>query len=228
MRKFNQEKQAYFTDNPRTKDYYPLVYELIKAKDYKSVLDVGCASGDFINLMQIDNVKCIGLDVQQELIQEAKSKSINSNAKFLLGNILENDFSLDTPIDCITCFGTAVTIENLGLLLERLISFKPKLIFINDVINLNGLDVVVGYKRQDSPEFNYPYNIRCTGTWKKLLNVFPDYSIDFEPYIMKTHLSESDDPTRNFHSSIDGEILQRNGMDLILRPHNIIIKSRFS
>jgi SAM-dependent methyltransferase len=227
MRKFNQERQAYLTENPRIKDYYPLVYKLIEMKGYKSVLDVGCASGDFINLMKIDNVKCIGLDVQQELIVEAKSKSNNPNVKFLFGNILENNFPIDLTIDCITCFGTVVTIENLGLLLERLISFKPKLIFINDVINLNGIDVVVGYKRQDSSEFNYPYNIRCTDTWKKLLNVFPDYSIDFEPYIMKTHLSKSDDPIRNFHSSIDGEILQRNGMDLILRPHNILIKSKF-
>jgi SAM-dependent methyltransferase len=227
MNKFNQEKQAYITKNPRTKDYYPLVYKLIETKGYKSVLDVGCASGDFINLMKIDNVKCIGLDVQQELIAEAKSKSNNPNAKFLYGNILEDNFSIDMSIDCITCFGTAVTIENLGLLLERFISFKPKLIFINDFINVNGLDVVVGYRRQDFSDFNYPYNIKCKDTWKQLLKDFPDYSIEFEPYVMKAHLIKSDNPIRNFHSSIDGDTFQRNGMDLILRPHNILIKSKY-
>jgi SAM-dependent methyltransferase len=226
MRKFNQETQAYL-GKIRNKDYYQQVYNLIKINSYKSVLDVGCASGDFINFMKIDNIKCIGLDIQQELISEAKFKSKNPNATFLLGNILENNFSIDIPIDCITCFGTIVTIENLGLLVERLILLKPKLIFINDFINLNGLDVDVSYKRHDSSDFNYAYKIRCKDAWKKLLNSFPDYSIDFEPYIMKTRLSKSDDPIRNFHSSIDGEILQRNGMDLILRPHNILIKSKF-
>ena len=226
MNKFNQEKQAYLTENLRTKDYYPLVYKLIKTKGYKSLLDVGCASGDFINLMKIDDVKCVGLDVQKELIDDAKSKSNNPNAKFLCGNILEDNFSIDMPVDCITCFGTAVTIENLALLLERFISLKPKLIFINDVINVNGLDVVVGYRRQGSSDFNYPYNIRCKDTWMQLLKGFPDYSIEFEPYVMKTNLIKSNDPIRNFHSSIDGETLQRNGMDLILRPHNILIKNK--
>lgn len=225
MGKFNQEKQAYLTKTSRTKDYYPLVYDLIEIKGYKSVLDVGCASGDFINLMKIDGVKCVGLDMQKDLIAEAKSRSNNPNVSFIHGNILEDNFLIDMSIDCITCFGTAVTIENLALLLERFISFKPKLIFINDCINVNGLDVVVGYRRQGSSEFNYPYNIRCIDTWKQLLKEFPEYSIEFEEYTMKTHLSKSDDPTRNFHSSIDGETLQRNGMDLILRPHNILIKS---
>ena len=111
-------------------------------------------------------------------------------------------------------------------LIERLISFKPKLVFLNDYINLNGLDVVVGYRREYSSEFNYAYNIRCKATWEKLIENFPDYSIEFKPYVMKTKLSESDDPVRNFHSSIDGEIFQRNGMDLILRPYNILIKRK--
>ena len=69
-----------------------------------------------------------------------RSKFNNPNAKFLYGNILEDNFSIDMPVDCITCFITAVTIENSALLLERFISFKLKLIFINDFINLNGLD----------------------------------------------------------------------------------------
>jgi len=163
----------------------------------------------------------------KELISWAKSNSKNSSQIFLHGNILEDNIKIDNYIDCITCFGTAVTIENLGLLLERLISFKPKLIFLNDVINVNALDVVVGYRRQQQANFNYPYNIRCAETWRELIKDFPDYSIEFEPYKMKTHLSKNHNPTRNYHSSIDGEILQRNGMDLILRPYNILIKSRY-
>ena len=46
-----------------------------------------------------------------------RSKFNNPNAKFLYGNILEDNFSIDMPVDCITCFGTAVTIENPALLI---------------------------------------------------------------------------------------------------------------
>ena len=156
-----------------------------------------------------------------------RSKSNNPNAKFLYGNILEDYSSTDMPVDCITCFITAVTIENSALLLERFISFKLKLIFINDFINLNGLDVVVG-KRQDSSDFNYPYDIRSKDTWTQLFKGFPDYSIEFEPYVMKTDQIKSDNEIRNFHSSIDGEVLQRNEMGLILRLHNILKKINIS
>jgi len=225
MRKFTQETEVYKIQNPRMNDYYSLVYQLIDTMGFKSVLDVGCASGDFINLMNIADIKCVGVDISQELISQAKSNSNNSHSIFLNNNILENNLSIDNSFDCITCFGTAVAIENLGLLLETLISFKPKLIFLNDFVNVNGLDVVVGYRRQEQTKFNHPYNIRCEETWRELIKGFPDYSIEFEPYKMKTSLSKSDNPIRNYHSFIDGENLQRNGMDLILRSYNILIKS---
>ena len=195
---------------------------------YKSVLDVGCASGDFINLMNIDDVKCIGVDVSQELISQANSNSNNSNSTFLNNNILEENLLMDNSFDFITGFGFINTVDNLSLILKKLISFKPKLIFLNDFINENGLDVVVGYKRQEQADFNYPYKIRCEETWIKLMKSFPDYSIEFEPYKMKTSLSKSDNPICNYYSSIDGENVQRNGMDLILRPYNILIKSKHS
>ena len=223
MNKFTQETKRYFTDKPRMKDYYPVVYNLIESRRYKSVLDIGCASGDFINLMSIDDVECIGVDISEELISRAKANSNNKNTKFLHANILEDSSMVKKPIDLITCFGTAVTIENLKLLIDKMISFQPKLIFLNDAINVNGLDVVVGYRRQEQTEFNYGYNIRCEETWRGLIKKFQDYSIEFQPYKMKNKLIKGNYPTRNYHSSIDGELLQRNGMDLIIRGYNILI-----
>tara|TARA_B110000208_G_scaffold188178_1_gene247377 strand:+ start:2218 stop:2901 length:684 start_codon:yes stop_codon:yes gene_type:complete len=224
MSKFTQETGAYLTDKPRMKDYYPVVYNLIESRRYKSVLDIGCASGDFINLMSnFDDVECIGVDISEELISRAKANSNNSNTKFLHADILEDSSMVKKPIDMITCFGTAIAIENLKLLIDRLISFQPKLIFLNDFINVNGLDVVVGYRRQEQTKFNYGYNIRSEETWRGLIKNFQDYSIEFQPYKMKSKLIKGNSPTRNYHSSIDGELLQRNGMDLIVRGYNILI-----
>ena len=97
---------------------------------------------------------------------------------------------------------------------------------MNDFKNVNGLDVDVGYRRQVSSHFNYPYSMRCKEPWMQLLEGFPACSIEFEPYVMKTNLIKCDDPICHFHSSIDAETLQRKGMDLILRPHNILIKNK--
>ncbi len=222
--KFDQEPEVYLTENPRAKDYYPLAYDLIRSMKFTSLLDVGCASGDFIHLLNMDNVECYGLDISEDLISLAKSRKSNSNTNFVCTNILNDEFEIKKSIDCITCFGTAVTIQNLELLLEKFMRLEPKLIFFNDVVNVNGLDVVVGYKRQEASNFNYPYNIRCFETWRELISKYPSYSIDFKPYKMSTVLNKTDNPTRNYHSNIDGEVIQRNGMDLILRPFNIFIR----
>jgi hypothetical protein len=169
-------------------------------------------------------VECIGIDVSEPLIRMANASNNKDNVTFLHADILDKGFNIEKNIDLITCFGTAVCISDIGVLLGAMFRFKPKMIFFNDVINVNGLDVVVGYKRQNQTDYNFAYNIRCEQTWRELINEHTEYSIEFEPYKMESELKKSDNPIRNYHSNIDGELLQRNGLDLILRGHNIIFK----
>ena len=58
---------------------------------------------------------------------------------------------------------------------------------INDVVNVNGVDVICGYKKDLNDEFNFAYNIRSFSTWEKILNTYENYSIRFEPYKMDTN-----------------------------------------
>ena len=224
MCEFKQETSAYLNKELRLKDYYPKAYGLINHHKFSSVLDVGCASGDFLQLMPYPDVKCIGVDISEELIKNAKSRNQNKNIKFYCKNILSNDFTLDKPIQFVTCFGSVAVIDDLDTLLQKIIVLDPKLIMFNDVVNENGLDVKCGYRRSNQDKFNFIYNIRSFNTWEKAVNKFKGYSINFEPYKMKNKLNPSDDPIRNFHSNLDGEIVQRNGLDLITRPYNIYIE----
>ena len=223
MSQFKQEPSAYLVNKPRYKDYYPIAFDLINSYQFTSVLDVGCASGDFLELIPYPNVKCIGVDVSEELIRFAKSRNTNKNVNYYCVNILNEDFEFKIDIQFVTIFGTAVTIDNLQLLIEKLMLLNPKLIMLNDVVNVNGVDVICGYKKDLNDEFNFAYNIRSFSTWEKILKTYENYSIRFEPYKMDTNLKRVKDPIRNFHSNIDGEIVQRNGLDLILRPYNIYI-----
>lgn len=225
MTKFVQEQSAYLNEDPREKDYYPFVYELIRSKNFKSVLDIGCASGDFINLLKIPNIKCYGIDVSNDLITIAKSQNTDKKKQFFCLDILNDKVEIQNPIDLVTCFGTIGTIENFELCIKKIIELKPRLVMFNDLINENGLDIVCGYKRHFNDNFNYAYNIRCFETWKEVVKMYPGYSVDFQPYKMSTNLKKTDDPIRNFHSNVDNEQVQRNGLDLLLRPYNIFIRN---
>lgn len=224
MSQFKQEPSAYLVKKPRYKDYYSKAFDLINSNQFLSVLDIGCASGDFLELIPYPNVKCIGIDISDELIKFAKFRNTNLNINYHCENILSKNFNLKIDVEFVTIFGTAVTIENLELFIDKVISFNPKLIMLNDVINENGLDLRCGYKKHFNDEFNFSYNIRSFSTWKRLVSNFKNYSINFESYKMNTILKPNKDPIRNYHSNLDGEIIQRNGLDLILRPYNIYLK----
>ena len=225
MKKFVQEKLAYLNEDPREKDYYPFAYELIRSENFRSVLDIGCASGDFIKLLKIPNIQCYGIDVSKDLIEKAKSRTTNEKKEFFCLDILTDEVKFSTPIDFVTCFGTACTIENIELLLTKIIKLKPKLVMFNDLINENGFDIICGYRRHINDDYNYAYNIRSFETWREIIQRFPGYSVDFEPYKMSTNLQKTDDLLRNFHSNVDNEKVQRNGLDLLLRSFNIFVRS---
>jgi hypothetical protein len=93
----------------------------------------------------------------------------------------------------------------------------------NDFININGIDIRCGYRRHLNDNFNFAYNIRSFATWRKLTSDYVGYEISFENYKTNQELTRSSDPVRNFSSTFDGEIIQSNGLDLILRPYNIFI-----
>jgi hypothetical protein len=95
----------------------------------------------------------------------------------------------------------------------------------NDFIYINSLDIVCGYQRHLRDNFNYAYHIRSFETWKLVVEMYPGYSVDFKAYKISTNLKKTDDPIRNFHSNVDNKKVQRNGLDLLLRPYNIFIRN---
>lgn len=224
MGEFKQEPYVYLNQEPRAKDYYPKAYELIRKNKFRSVLDIGCASGDFFALLPYSEVKCYGIDISAELIEHANARNQNNNTEFYCVDVLNNEKQFDSDIDFVTCFGTATAIDDLNKLIGNLIDFKPKLIMFVETINPNGLDIKCGYRRNTEDKFNFAYNIRCFDSWKNEIAKFEGYSITFEAYKMDTKLVRSGDPIRNFHSNVDGEIVQRNGLDLILHYYQIFVE----
>lgn len=109
---------------------YPQEVEFIretvknKCPNAKSILDVGCGTGEHLNLLKDEFETLWGVDLNQEIIDEAKKKSTKIN--YLVGGM--KDFTIDTKFDVITClysvFNYNLTQEEATLALEN---FKKQL-----------------------------------------------------------------------------------------------------
>jgi radical SAM protein with 4Fe4S-binding SPASM domain len=66
------------------------IKELFKKYNVKSVIDLGCGTGNFTTLLQRFGFDCTGVDISKEMIEIAKSK--NKNIPWILGDITKIKF----------------------------------------------------------------------------------------------------------------------------------------
>ncbi len=220
---FDQDPDAYLSA-PRSKDYYQFCYDLFKKHNINSVLDLGCASGDFLHYLP-ENIMGLGIDQSAELIGKANLTRSKANLNFKLMEIKDIDkFSLE-QFDAITCHGTLVTIKNCKDTLLQMIRLRPKLVIINDFFNPFDLDIECGYKRslKNADNFNYAYNIRSIKTISNMLSSLCVKRFEFIEYDMSTTLKKNDDPLRNYHAMVDDKKVLINGLGLILYGYNLLI-----
>ncbi len=78
------------------------IYDFLKGKEYKKLLDIGCGTGYLISMLSKDyNAEYIGLDLSPEMINQAIRKNIK-NARFIEGRSDELPFE-DNSFDIVTC-----------------------------------------------------------------------------------------------------------------------------
>ena len=129
MKNLMKDSKAYYEDN----DYYEMFsiaedYEH-KVADYlglvsnnKVVLDAGCGTGKYLEVLEKNSKEYIGIDLSNEQIKKAKLKSLKSNSKFIcsnLSNIPLNDKSVDLIVSC-WVLGTITDIEERNNVLKEL------------------------------------------------------------------------------------------------------------
>lgn len=78
------------------------IYDYLKEKEYKNLLDIGCGTGYLINMLAKEyEAEFTGLDLSPEMIKQANNKNIK-NAKFVEGKSDEIPFE-DNTFNIITC-----------------------------------------------------------------------------------------------------------------------------
>jgi 2-polyprenyl-3-methyl-5-hydroxy-6-metoxy-1,4-benzoquinol methylase len=224
MQKFKQDPSAYLGP-PLKKEYYDLVFEQLKRLDVKSILDIGCASGDFFYFLGGIVEKKVGIDISEVLISHAKLRAPDSEFRAI--DVLEF-FKEKERFDAVFMAGTLNSFMEYRHLLKSLIdSTSPKLIIIQSPFNINPIDTRVMHvdAYSHNVEFQCAY---CLHSIDKLVSYLEELgaTVVSQKYQMQGVLTrDQTNPMRNYHVNIDGEKCLTNGASIIIRE--FIITANF-
>lgn len=106
------------------------------------VLDIGCGTGHHVNLLNNNNINCIGIDISQEMINKAKQNYPQLN--FKLANALDNMLFQDNEFTHISCLNyTIYCIKDKEQFLENcfkwLIPGGILILHLVDIYNFNSV-----------------------------------------------------------------------------------------
>ena len=106
--------------------YKPMQLQFVKNSvgQLKSnqILDIGCATGELAFHLAKEGAKVTGIDLNEDLLNQAKTNKKYPNPRFQVGNMLEleNDFQTE-QFDAILCFGnTLVHLQSIELIRQML------------------------------------------------------------------------------------------------------------
>lgn len=190
-------KEDHFT-NP--KEYFKEAINLIKKNtdifdDYRegSFMDVGCAAGDFLryfesNLEKKSKIKLYGIDIMDELLNEAKKRVPNSTfKKFDIGYTRDNLENIhNKKYDLITMFGVSCIFDDFIWLDNLFTGIKDDgFILLYGIFNPYPYDVILRVKKSNSDKWEPGWNVISKDSIISYVQKknFQAKFIDFEPNI---------------------------------------------
>jgi glycine/sarcosine N-methyltransferase len=144
----NEQNQFYTSISKYYSEIFP--YQPIQLQFFKNrvgeltrkyILDIGCAKGELAFQIANAGAKVTGIDLNEDLLSQAKSNKIHANLHFQIGNMinLENDFQ-PAQFNSVLCFGnTLVHLQTIELIQQMLCGvysvLKPGGQFLLQILN---------------------------------------------------------------------------------------------
>ncbi len=107
----------------------------------RSILDIGCATGELASRLAEAGARVTGIDLNEDLLVQAKKRKVHSGAHFQKGDMLrlKDDF-LSGSFDMVICFGNTLvhlpTHELVQQMTDSVFSIlKPSGIFLLQILN---------------------------------------------------------------------------------------------
>lgn len=195
-----ETEDTVFTENVmRTDDQYlklnryeePLkIFKLLGTKinsmEQGSLLDIGCATGEFLYHLEKIQVKhaLTGLELDSDLILRAKTKV---KSQINQGDILNKDSFKKNSFTILTFLNTHMRFDDLKPVLSNIKCWcKPKAkVFIFGAFNPDPADVWIRYKITDGSEdrLQTGWNIPSMNTLERLIqNIAPNSKLSWEKF----------------------------------------------
>ncbi len=132
-----------------TEALYDLYRSELEEYKVKTLLDVGCGHGGFMQRMQSDGVKCKGIDLSQVMVDECKAQNLDAECIDIMDASGKYD-AIVSIFDVLNFLDKANLLKFLEAIAERL---NENGVFIADINTLYGFsDVAEGTMSSDSEE----------------------------------------------------------------------------
>ena len=140
----------------------------------ENVLDVGCATGEFIYFIKSmhEGLKCTGIDISKAMIELAKKKQ--PGQEFIQEDILTNRQERNSKYDVVVCTGVLQIFDEIEVAITNLVSSvrSPGVLIIAGSFNNHDIDVLMRYK-QSTEElrgvWETGWNLYSTTTYENYL-----------------------------------------------------------
>jgi len=205
------------------------------ARDGYSIIDVGCANGEFLhfyhNHFKQHNFAATGIDLTELFIQQALSLNLPSTL-FECRDLFELDDEFLNAYDIVTCFGTVPVFGDPKLLLERLLGFvRPGGVLVADgLFNRHDIDVQIKFCDNSTDiskglwrsDFNQHSYTRLDEILKPISRKHNIFHYDFEADIPKIESA----PAINVWTLEDslGKKIVVNGANLLVNPSLLAVE----
>ncbi len=164
------ENFAYYYDSLMDEQFYDDYYKFINDQaDFKSVLELGCGTGEIAIRLANDNKEVYATDLSKDMLEVARLKALEANVDLMLGRVDMSDFKTDKAVDLIICLCDSI---NYLLSKKKVIqtfknvyeSLKYNGTFIFDVDSLYKMDQILdGYfEEEDEDDFYFKWDVKKT------------------------------------------------------------------
>ena len=220
------------------KELFKFLGDLIgdcQIKDNISLLDVGCATGEFLYYIgsRYSNLNLAGFDISGPMVEAAKIK--NDQVDFWSGSILDTQIARNQKYEIVTNIGVLSFFDEKELIIalkNLLLRVKEGgVLFIHTMINPHPVDVIMKYRRAGSPDtdkWEGGWNAFSRATIEEILNSFNGtFKWTWFTWEMPFAIEKKSDPMRAWTIWTENNSFQRvNGASQII--HSEILKIKIS
>lgn len=162
------ENFAYYYDSLMDEQFYLDYYNFINEyADFKSILELGCGTGEIAIRLAKDNKEIYATDLSKDMLEVARLKALDANVNLMLGRVDMTDFKTDKAVDLILCLCDSI---NYVLSKKKVFqtfknvyeSLKYNGTFIFDVDSLYKMDYILdGYfEEEDAEDFYFKWSVK--------------------------------------------------------------------